>query len=82
MASILDTITTIARENLDYEGTVTSDKRLVEDLALDSLQLLSLAVAVEDHYRICLDEDDEAHIDTVGDLVALIEAKIAALDQA
>ena len=44
--------------------------RLVEDLRLDSIRLLTLAVEVENRFRVRLDEVDEAGIETVGDLVA------------
>lgn len=41
----------------------------------DSLQRLQLAVAIEDHFRIYLDADEEA-VASVGELVSLIERKI------
>ena len=50
--------------------------RLVEDLRLDSIRLLTLAMEVEDHFQICLDEEDEAQIQTIGDLVGLIGHKL------
>jgi acyl carrier protein len=65
----------IARRHLQWEGNLTRDRPLIETLALDSLRLLTLVVAVEDRFRICLDEEDEANITTVGDLVDLIRRK-------
>lgn len=65
----------LAAERLDVDGELESSNRLVEDLGLDSLQLMTLAVAVEDHFEICLDEDDEAALVTVGDLLAVIAEK-------
>jgi acyl carrier protein len=50
---------------------------LVEALDLDSLRLLTLVVEVEDRFRICLDEEDEAQIQTVGDLLDAIRRKRA-----
>ena len=58
-------------------GKLRPEMHLVEDLELDSLRLLTLAVEVENHFRICLDEDEEAGIETVGDLVRVIEQKSA-----
>ena len=55
---------------------VALDDRLSEDLGLDSVGLLTLAVAVEDHFRICLEPEDEARIRTVGDLVRTVEEKL------
>jgi acyl carrier protein len=46
--------------------------RLVEDLGLDSLKLLTLTVEIENRFRIRLDEETEARIQSVGDLVSAI----------
>ena len=73
---ILKQVAEIAADKLDWSGPLESQMRLVEDLRLDSIRLLTLAMEVEDHFRICLDESDEAGIATVGDLVALIQAKL------
>ncbi|MEM7353692.1 MAG: phosphopantetheine-binding protein [Acidobacteriota bacterium] len=77
-AEILDRIATVAREKLDLEIELKQDMRLVEDLALDSIRLLTLAMEVEDRFRICLDEEDEEGIETVADLVELVGRKLAA----
>lgn len=72
---ILQGLAAAARKELGYVGELRPELRLVEDLQLDSIRLLSLAMAVEDHFKIALDADDEAGIVTVGDLLALIETK-------
>lgn len=74
---ILQGLAAAARKELGYSGELHPGLRLVEDLQLDSIRLLSLAMAVEDHFQIALDADDEAGIVTVGDLLALIETKLA-----
>lgn len=61
-------------------GRLSPDLRLVEDLALDSIQLLTLAVEVENRFRIYLDPEDEEGIETVGDLADVVAAKLAAED--
>lgn len=73
---ILETIRRLARERLDHDGTLEPSSRLVEDLDLDSIRRLTLAIEVEDHFRICLEPEDEAAIETVGDLVATIRRKL------
>jgi len=50
--------------------------RLVEDLRLDSVRLLTLAMEVENRFRVRLDELDEGAIETVGDLVATVRKKL------
>lgn len=73
---ILQGITRAARKELAFEGELHPDQRLVEDLQLDSIRLLSLAMAVEDHFRIALDAEEEGGIDRVGDLIDLVEKKL------
>lgn len=74
---ILAGIADVARSHLDWQGPFTLDMRLVEDLRLDSIRLLTLAAQVENRFRILLDEADEAGIETVGDLVAIVRRKLA-----
>lgn len=74
---ILAGIAEVAREHLEYSGPLAPRMHLVEDLRLDSLRLLTLAVEVENRFRVRLDPDDEAAIDTVGDLVATVARKLA-----
>ncbi len=76
-AEILDGIAQIARTHLDYRGGVSRDLPLLETFDLDSLRQLTLVVAIEDRFRIRLDEQDENSVATVGDLVDLIRRKVA-----
>lgn len=73
---ILAGIAQVAREHLDFTEPLSPDLRLVEDLRLDSLRLLTLAVEVENRFRVCLEPEDEAVIETVGDLVAAVGRKL------
>jgi acyl carrier protein len=73
---ILLGIAAVAREHLAYDGPLALEARLIEDLRLDSIRLLTLAVEVENHFQICLDPEDDATIETVGDLVAAVGRKL------
>ncbi|MEM6793140.1 MAG: acyl carrier protein [Acidobacteriota bacterium] len=73
----LETVRQIARRELGSSGNLDRETRLIEDLELDSIRLMTLAMAVEDHYSVCLDEEDEQAILTLGDLVDTIERKRA-----
>jgi len=73
---ILDGITDVARLHLGWEGDLAPEMRLVEDLRLDSIRLLTLAAEVENRFRVLLDELDEGTIETVGDLVAAVRRKM------
>lgn len=72
---ILQGIATVAREHLGFAGPLTADMRLVEDLQLDSLRLLTLATEVENYFQVLLSAEDEAGILTVGDLAAAVRSK-------
>ena len=56
---VLAAVAGLARDKLGYEGELEPGMRLVEDLELDSIRLMTLAMEIEDHFRVCLDEDDE-----------------------
>lgn len=73
---ILEQIAEVSRRHLDWRSPLQVEMDLVEDLELDSLRRLTLAIEVENHFRICLDEEDEAAIRTVGDLVAAVGRKL------
>jgi acyl carrier protein len=75
---ILAGVQAVARQHLAYRGVLAREMRLVEDLELDSIRLLTLAVEVENRFRVSLDETDEAGILTVGDLVEAVRRKLAA----
>jgi len=66
---ILAAIEDVARRHVGFNGNLQPGLRLVDDLELDSLKALTLAVEVENRFRICLDPETEAAIETVGDLV-------------
>jgi acyl carrier protein len=75
--TILQTISDLARLHLGWEGPdLSPEMRLVEDLRLDSIRLLTLAAEVENRFRIFLDEADEMAIETVADLVAIVRRKL------
>ena len=78
---ILRQLESMVREKLEWRGELRGDMRLVEDLELDSLQLMTLAVETENRFRIILDPDEEASIERVEDLVRLVSKKSARADQ-
>jgi acyl carrier protein len=52
---------------------VAPEARLVEDLGADSLDLVEIVFALEDHFGREIDEADIELAVTVGDIIALIE---------
>jgi acyl carrier protein len=73
---ILAGIAEVARQHLGWQEPLRPEMRLVEDLRLDSVRLLTLAMEVENHFQVRLDELDEGAIETVGDLVATVRKKL------
>jgi acyl carrier protein len=80
-AEILAGVAQVARDELELDPeTVRPEARLVEDLGLDSLRLLTLAAEVENRFQVALEPEDDAAIVTVGDLVAALERRLALRD--
>lgn len=69
-------IATVAREHLALVGDLDPEARLIEDLGLDSLRLLTLAAEVENRFQIRLEPEDEAVIVTIGDLARVVAQKV------
>jgi acyl carrier protein len=71
-AAVVDAL----RKHCGVEKQVRADSRLAEDLGLDSVGLLTLAVEVENFYRIKLGEDPEHPPRTVADITALVKQRL------
>jgi acyl carrier protein len=59
------------------DEVVVPEAHLQDDLGADSLGLLNLAEAIDARYGLQLQGDDLVDIPNVGELVALVESKIA-----
>jgi acyl carrier protein len=66
----------ILREELEQTMTVTPESHLVRDLQLDSLGLLSVAVGLENRFRIQLREEHAVGVSTAGDLARLVQTRV------
>jgi len=55
---------------------VALDSRLVEDLGLDSLDLVSASLAIEDRWGVRLEDEDLAGIATVGDAIDWVRPRL------
>jgi acyl carrier protein len=64
-----------ARLGLQAEQIVPA-ARLVEDLGLDSLDAVELAIAVERKFNIEVPEEELTKLKTVSDMVALVERRV------
>ncbi len=60
-------------------AAVTPDARLRDDLGLDSLAMIDVAVAAEDAFDVRVPDEDVERFETVGDAVGFIQqARVAA----
>lgn len=73
--NIYEVISEIARAELRLEGPLPEG-----DLSerLDSVQRLTLVVALEDRFGVCFEPEDDESVRTVEDVVRVIRAKLEA----
>jgi acyl carrier protein len=74
--AVADEIRRIAREELAIAADPAPDEELAS--RLDSLALLALVVAVEDRFRVILDDGDAAGTRSLADLARLVVEKLEA----
>lgn len=74
-AGLLDVITDAIRSVSKRTQTmaITNGSQLVEDLALDSLDLVGVMMKLEDRLSLSIDLDSVGNIQTVGDLGAHLD---------
>lgn len=71
---ILEKIKDIMEEELGKDrNKVTLESDIIKDLGLDSLDIVTLIMAVEDEYGFTADDDEIVNLKTVGDVVKYIE---------
>jgi len=76
-AEVLSAVRRIFAEELQRQDPVELEHELGADLQLDSVQLLTLVVGLEDAFRVALAEEDAGEVRTVGDLVRLVARRRA-----
>jgi acyl carrier protein len=54
---------------------IGADSRLVEDLAIDSLDLVGVVLRIQDHFDVVIEEDAVTHLRRVADLAAYVTAR-------
>ena len=55
--------------------TFDPDLDLIEELGIDSMELTTIVVVLQDEYGIRIDEDDFGELTTLAKITAYIEAK-------
>jgi len=71
LASILEEVADVAPDN------VTDDKSFTDDLDVDSLSMVEVAMAAEEKFGVKIPDDELPKLKTVGDAVSYIQANAA-----
>jgi acyl carrier protein len=74
-AEVLGEIRRIVRQELGCQREVGPETELLAHLQLDSLQLLTLVVGLEDRFEVALGEGDAEKVRTAGELAALVAGR-------
>ncbi|MFM8476204.1 MAG: acyl carrier protein [Planctomycetaceae bacterium] len=76
MSSIQEKVIAIVGEHLDVpKEEITLESSFVDNLKADSLDIVELVMALEDHFEVKIPDDDYDKIKTVGDAVNYISNK-------
>jgi len=73
---ILDEVRRILSVELEIEEPADLHHCLARDLGVDSMGAITLAVGLEDRFRVKLSDQDAATVVTVGDLVELVQQAV------
>lgn len=74
---VFEKLKKIISEQLEIDQSIiTENASIIGDLGADSLDLIDLAMSIEDEYEIEMSDDALEQIKTVGDLVEYIEDRI------
>ncbi|GAA5115114.1 MULTISPECIES: acyl carrier protein [Haloechinothrix] len=66
LAEIVEEVAGVAQDE------VTKEKSFVDDLDIDSLSMVEIAVQAEDKFGVKIPDDELANLKTVGDAVAYV----------
>ncbi|HWD07032.1 MAG TPA: acyl carrier protein [Amycolatopsis sp.] len=70
LAEIVEEVAGVAQDD------VTTEKSFVDDLDIDSLSMVEIAVQAEDKFGVKIPDDELANLKTVGDAVNYVSANI------
>lgn len=62
--------------------SITENSKLVDDLGADSLDVVEMVMAFETEFSIEISDEDAQKIETIGDAVRYVTAKVEAMSQA
>jgi acyl carrier protein len=71
-------VRTLLMEEFKVEEDAIRPEATLHELGLDSLDIVSFAMAVEDRFGIRIPEPDLEGVETVGDALRLLDEKVGA----
>ena len=61
-------------ENVDIDpNSLTEETKIRSELGLNSLELINIAVAIEDEFDVEISDREVTNIETLGDAIRIIE---------
>ena len=82
--SIIEKVAQIIISELKLEDvtveTFNPDLDLIDELGIDSMDLATIALVLQDEYKIMIDEDDYPKLKTIRLIAGYVEEKISARD--
>jgi acyl carrier protein len=76
MAVVVDAIRSVSAKS--RTTPITSASLLLEELALDSLDLVAVIVHIQDHFGVEIDPDEIPNLRTVDDVVSSLKSQLQA----
>lgn len=62
--------------NASSNTMITEETHFTDDLGFDSLDIVEMSMAIEFEFDIILEDEELERINTVGELVQLVEGKV------
>ena len=76
---MLEKVKSIIAETLNISAdSLREDTNVQDDLGADSLELVEIAMAVEDEFEIEIDDEAIIQIHTIGDIVKALQDRLGA----
>ncbi|MFA5096800.1 MAG: acyl carrier protein [Candidatus Omnitrophota bacterium] len=72
---VIETVDEILNQYVQVckQGVIKPQDRLIEDLGLDSLNLIEICIALEEAFAMCVSDEDMEKLKTVEDVYAYAE---------
>ncbi len=77
LARVMKVLQPFAKNTKAFE-TATAASKLREDLQVNSARLIDIVLELENQFEIKISDDDADTVETVGDALRIVEAKLAA----